>query len=436
MLSKNRNHTKRQGSTRLAAIRVQNIDDSLEWFGNYTPDGETPIILMPSRSSCAPYIYVPEGTYAVITKHGEFLEIKKEGGVYFCMPYVYLKSHQSSFAQTQIQYLVTQQNVVFDMEVKSCPTYDNIFIYIDVAAVFKCKDDDASIERFVYNISINQLNKQIKAAITERIRVLARGKTHLEVYQIKGKEHTSEIIEFLNKMFHNKGLEFTRIIVQNVKLPQEIAQPLDQKAQYGSMNDFERTRHEYDMRVLNDNKELEIIKQTRQQQRLQFNEDFNRQLALVERELKVIQAEGQKMVSEIKEKTKAEEKRIQAESELKAAEIRADNQILQAKLLAQGLAEAQTTQVSAENQSKLILAEQESKVAEKNSDAIKIEGQAEGELSKVLGLRRLYEYLNKKLDIVKQMGQNPNLKIFGNSDDSSLSQMAAYGIINRNNLQQ
>lgn len=68
------------------------------------------------------------------------------------------------------------------------------------------------------------------------------------------------MIDFLNKMFSNKGLEFTRIIVQNVKLPNEIAQPLDQKAQYGSMNDFERTRHEYDMRVLNDNKELEIIK--------------------------------------------------------------------------------------------------------------------------------------------------------------------------------
>lgn len=30
----------------------------------------------------------PEGTYAVITKHGEFLEIKKEGGIYMCMPYV------------------------------------------------------------------------------------------------------------------------------------------------------------------------------------------------------------------------------------------------------------------------------------------------------------------------------------------------------------
>ena len=30
----------------------------------------------------------PEGTYAVITKHGEFLEIKKTGGIYMCMPYV------------------------------------------------------------------------------------------------------------------------------------------------------------------------------------------------------------------------------------------------------------------------------------------------------------------------------------------------------------
>ena len=30
----------------------------------------------------------PEGTYAVITKHGEFLEIKKSGGIYMCMPYV------------------------------------------------------------------------------------------------------------------------------------------------------------------------------------------------------------------------------------------------------------------------------------------------------------------------------------------------------------
>ena len=69
---------------------------------------------------------------------------------------------------------MTQQHIVFEMNVKSCPTFDNIFIEIEVGAVFRCKDDQKSIEQFVYNISINQLNKQIKAAITERIRVLGK----------------------------------------------------------------------------------------------------------------------------------------------------------------------------------------------------------------------------------------------------------------------
>ena len=81
--------------------------------------------------------------------------------------------------------------------------------------------------------------------------------------QIKGKDQTHEMLEFLNKMFESKGLEFTRIILQNVKLPADIAKPLDQKAQYGSMNEYERTKQEYEMRVLNDNKELEVIKQVK-----------------------------------------------------------------------------------------------------------------------------------------------------------------------------
>jgi hypothetical protein len=100
----------------------------------------------------------------------------------------------------------------------------------------------------------------MEAAITERLRVLIREKTHLEVYQIKGYEHTHEMLDFLNKMFYNKGLEFTRIIVTHIKLPDDIAKPLDYKAQYGSMNEYERTRHAYDMRLQNDDSELELIK--------------------------------------------------------------------------------------------------------------------------------------------------------------------------------
>ena len=43
------------------------------------------------------------------------------------------------------------------MVVKSCPTFDNVFVEIDIAVVFKCKDDDESIKNFVYNISMTML---------------------------------------------------------------------------------------------------------------------------------------------------------------------------------------------------------------------------------------------------------------------------------------
>ncbi len=55
-----------------------------------------------------------------------------------------------------------------------------------------------------------------------------------------------------------------------------------------------------------------------------------------------------------------------------------------------------------------------SNVADKNSEKIKVEGNAEGELQKVLQSRRQFEYQTKKLDVVEAIGKNPNIKIFGN----------------------
>jgi hypothetical protein len=47
------------------------------------------------------------------------------------------------------------------------------------------------------------------------------------------------------------------------------------------MNEYEKTKQEYEMRVLNDNKELEVIKQIKTQQRIQLNEDTSRQLSVI-----------------------------------------------------------------------------------------------------------------------------------------------------------
>lgn len=136
------------------AVQVDDIDDSLEWFGNYTEQGETPIILIPNRSSCMPYLYVPEGTFGVITSHGKFDHIQDEGGLHWCLPY------------TKIQFLVSKQDMIYRFPVRACPTYDNIFVALDIAVVFcvskfpmdKQRTHEA-VKNFCYKISINQLNE-------------------------------------------------------------------------------------------------------------------------------------------------------------------------------------------------------------------------------------------------------------------------------------
>ena len=258
----------------------------------------------------------PEGTYAVITKHGKFDQVKAEGGLIFCLPW------------TKIQFLVTQQNITFKFPVRACPTYDNIFVALDIAVVFRCKqslnpdgttDHEAmkqNIFNFCYRISINQLNEQLEAAITERVRVLIRGKTHLEVYQIKGKTNTQDMKDFLNDMFGSKGLEFIDIIVTEVQLPNEIKEPLDMKAQFGSLNEMEREQYNFDMRVINDEEELELLRQRKYEARDSIDEEFSKQITLERRQLEVIKANADKTVAETKATGIAEQAQIKADAEL------------------------------------------------------------------------------------------------------------------------
>ena len=157
-----------------------------------------------------------------------------------------------------------------------------------------------NIFNFCYRISINQLNEQLEAAITERVRVLIRGKTHLEVYQIKGKTNTQDMKDFLNEMFGSKGLEFIDIIVTEVQLPNEIKEPLDMKAQFGSLNEMEREQYNFDMRVINDEEELELLRQRKYEARDSIDEEFSKQITLERRQLEVIKANADKTVAETK----------------------------------------------------------------------------------------------------------------------------------------
>lgn len=67
-------------------------------------------------------------------------------------------------------------------------------------------------------------------------------------------------------------------------------------------------------------------------------------------------------------------------------------------------------------------------VADLKADTINITGQGEKNIGKVMASRRKYEYLDKKMEVIKAFQHNKNLKIFGDNQDDVVAQMAAYRI--------
>jgi hypothetical protein len=265
--------------------------------------------------------------------------------------------------------------------------------------------------------------------VTERVRVLARSKTHLEVYQLKGSDQVKDIEETLNAMFQDKGLNFDRIIIKNVILPKDIAEPLDVKAQYNSLNEYEREKHKFELQKINDDEALQLIRQKKQEERDTVKENFLKEQALVEREILIIEAETKKKIEEIEQQQNAEVLKINAESTLFAEEVMAETKIIEKKLLATGRAEADL--VKAENEAWCLKkrAEVENQISSMKAEQIQEEAKVEAEIAKVLSSRRKYEYLTEKLKVIQNLGNNPNVKIFGNQNDNVVSQMAAYRLM-------
>jgi len=105
--------------------------------------------------------------------------------------------------------------------------------------------------------------------------------------------------QFLNDMFQDKGIFFKDIIITEVQLPNEIRQPLDLKAQFASLNEKEREQYNFDMKLIDDEEELQALKQRRYEQRDSIKEDFSKQITLNQKELSIIRANAEKSVAEI-----------------------------------------------------------------------------------------------------------------------------------------
>lgn len=292
-------------------------------------------------------------------------------------------------------------------------------------------DGEENVKNFCYKTSVNQLNEQLDAAISERVRVLARSKTHLEAYSIKGKEHTNEMLRYLNGIFESKGIEIRSVIITNVLLDHEIANQLEEKTTYISKNTLERKQQCFELRVINDDQEYNQKKEKMALEREAENEKFRKIKAEIEKELDKITADTNKLIAEIKEKANAHVSKVIAQGELDAQEVSAETKMVRAKILADG--KAKYAEIISESEAYQISrkARIDTFVTQKENDAKKAGGG--GTVSTNLANRRAYEEKMAKLAILKSLSQNETMSILGENKDNLVAQMAAIRLINNFN---
>ena len=102
-------------------------------FGKYhQPRGETILVCEPQRSSCLPYIVIPDGVIAIIMKSGAF-EQYGEPGIYPCLPW------------TEAKYLVSKQDFVYESPDNRVLTRDNLAIFVSISILIKIEAEHENV---------------------------------------------------------------------------------------------------------------------------------------------------------------------------------------------------------------------------------------------------------------------------------------------------
>jgi len=104
----------------------------------------------PTRSSCAPFIIVPDGTIAILYSSGAFVNYQ-EAGLLWCLPW------------TETKYLVSMQDFVYESPNNSVLTLDNSNVSISLSLLMKFTKEKDYIQQLATNV--NEINELIDANI-------------------------------------------------------------------------------------------------------------------------------------------------------------------------------------------------------------------------------------------------------------------------------
>uniref|UniRef100_A0A7S1Z6D7 Band 7 domain-containing protein n=1 Tax=Trieres chinensis TaxID=1514140 RepID=A0A7S1Z6D7_TRICV len=170
----------------LSSDDIPNVGAANVYFG----EDQSLMVARPRKNCCAFWFTVPEGFYALVTRHGA-TELFKDPSTGKETP-VWPSGLHLGPPWLKVSHLVTKQSVVFNTPIRGCKTKDNVTVQIDISIVLRVMgdsdrpgDDPQNVYKFVHEVTARGLQAQLVDAQAEAVRTLARSVTHTEVFGLR-----------------------------------------------------------------------------------------------------------------------------------------------------------------------------------------------------------------------------------------------------------
>eukprot|EP00397_Hematodinium_sp_SG-2012_P046362 GEMP01052348.1.p1 GENE.GEMP01052348.1~~GEMP01052348.1.p1 ORF type:complete len:447 (+),score=91.14 GEMP01052348.1:98-1438(+) len=407
--------------TRCVQLECRKVWQAISQFGKKSANGETPLVLVPKgrawyKSSFLGGISVPAGVYCLVQTWGRdsHMLVTEDGQKKPASPGLICWSPP----QVRIAYIVTKQSCTYDAPVQQCPTGDNVMVGVDVTLVFHIQDPYA----FVYKLGAKKFDELLSGAVEEGIRLLVRGKMHLDIYTLRGSQATGMISQ-LDEKFQLVGVKFQDCKITGVWLPPDLAHTLESTTKIKSRLQTEKKGHDYKVMQRKQKLEIDIETVKRKNEQLLVGTVGEKRMASVEQEQRKLKGEETKNVEILKMEEDILGLMRQAETDLQRAKDNA--QKIRMENINRAKHEAQKIRVAADMDHKMKVAESygELQVNLRKADALRLQSDAERKGQKLLMAKRQHELQLQEKKILQQVAEHGKFNLIGPSGDAIIKSL-------------
>lgn len=409
--------------TTLCQRSINQPTDALQWFNNDRADNQSvPIVLVPAGRSCLSCCFtIPTGASSIVENCGEDLEPEglAEAGLHFGCYW------------TRVAYMVTPQAITYNAPVKKCPTKDNVMVDCDLSLVIHIGSpaQPRQVKDFIYKLGARRFNEYLSAAADEGIRQLVRDTPLDDVYELRGsggQQGPEMLMRNLAETFAPFGVIFKRAAITDVHIGRMLVKILQGTTEFSAKIKEAEKEHEHKMKLITYDHDQELKTKDRDYDRRIQDAQNDQQVALVDRDKSMVDAESRRAVNTTngRESAAIMLKRAEADYEVVTAKAQQSNQ----QLLASVESQTSKIKIAAEQEAKTRLADSQARLdaAKDQAAALTASADAEGSAANSLKIVREHKLKMAAFEVQENIAKNSKIIVSGEAGEKLISGMIGF----------